>query len=178
MTTIHTIGHSTRPIEEFIDLLTAQGITRLVDIRTVPKSRHNPQYWGDALAASLQEAGIGYSYLPELGGLRSATQDSPNAGWRNDSFRNYADHMLTDEFAAGLAELITLAEEEPSAIMCAEAVPWRCHRRLVADALLVRGFTVLEVISATAPKEHQLTPFAVVEGSRVIYPGAAANDGA
>lgn len=170
MTTIHTIGHSTHPIEEFIDLLSAQGITRLVDIRTVPKSRHNPQFWGDALEASLEEAGIGYTYLKELGGLRSASKDSPNTGWRNTSFRNYADHMLTDEFAAGLEQLIALAEVESSAIMCAEAVPWRCHRRLVADALLVRGFTVFEIISAAAPKEHQLTPFAVVDGTQITYP--------
>ena len=170
MTTIHTIGHSTHPIEEFIDLLTAQGVTRLVDIRTVPKSRHNPQFWGDALAVSLEGAGIGYTYLKELGGLRSASKNSPNSGWNNDSFRNYADHMLTDEFADGLAQLIDIARAEPSAIMCAEAVPWRCHRRLVADALLVRGFTVLEIISAAAPKEHRLTPFAVVDGTRITYP--------
>lgn len=170
MTTIHTIGHSTHPIEEFIDLLGAQGITRLVDIRTVPKSRHNPQFWGDALAESLQTAGIGYTYLKQLGGLRSASKDSPNTGWNNDSFRNYADHMLSDEFADGLTRLIDIAQAEPSAIMCAEAVPWRCHRRLVADALLVRGFTVLEIISAATPKEHRLTPFAVVDGTRITYP--------
>ncbi|WP_338751505.1 DUF488 family protein [Janibacter alittae] len=171
MTTIHTIGHSTRPIEEFIELLTEQGVTRVVDIRTVPKSRHNPQYWGDALEASLAGAGLGYSYVKALGGLRPKHPDSPNTAWRNDSFRNYADHMLTQEFHSGLEELIALAQEDSCAIMCAEAVPWRCHRRLVADALLVRGYTVLEIISSAPPKEHRLTPFAVVDGTRVTYPG-------
>lgn len=172
MTTIHTIGHSTRPIEEFIELLTDQGVTRVVDIRTVPKSRHNPQYWGDALEASLADAGLGYSYVKALGGLRPKHADSPNTAWRNTSFRNYADHMLTDEFRSGLEELMALAEDDSCAIMCAEAVPWRCHRRLVADALLVRGYTVLEIISGGTPKEHELTPFAVVEGTRVTYPGS------
>lgn len=171
MTTVHTIGHSTRPIDEFIGLLTAQGVTRLVDIRTVPKSRHNPQYWHDALQASLTEAGLGYSYLEALGGLRPKRKDSPNTAWRNDSFQGYADHMLTEEFESGLEELMALAQEDSCAIMCAEAVPWRCHRRLVADALLVRGYTVLEIISGARPKEHRLTPFAAVDGTRVTYPG-------
>lgn len=170
MATIHTIGHSTRPVEEFIALLTAQRVTRVVDIRTVPKSRRNPQYWGDALEASLNEVGLGYTYLKQLGGLRKSRAGSPNGGWRNASFQGYADHMLTDEFAAGLEELLTLAQQDSCAIMCAEAVPWRCHRRLVADALVVRGHTVLEIISAAAPKEHQLTPFASVEGTNVTYP--------
>lgn len=172
MTTIHTIGHSTRSIEEFIDLLTAQGIGRVVDIRTVPKSRRHPQYWHDALAASLGEHGIGYTHLAALGGLRKRRPDSPNTAWRNASFQGYADHMLSDEFASGLAELLALAEEEPCAIMCAEAVPWRCHRRLVADALLVCGLTVLEIISAGQPQRHELTPFAAVDGTEVTYPGS------
>lgn len=172
MTTICTIGHSTRPIEEFVELLAAQSVTRLVDIRTVPKSRHNPQYWGDALATSLEESGIGYTYLQELGGLRKGREDSPNDAWRNASFQAYADHMLSEEFHSGLEQLMGLAEAEPTAIMCAEAVPWRCHRRLVADALVVRDFTVLEIISASEPKEHQLTPFAVVDGTEVTYPGS------
>lgn len=176
MVTVHTIGHSTRTIEEFIDLLRQHGITRVVDIRTVPKSRHNPQYWGDALEASLSEAGIGYSYIKALGGLRPKQQESPNSAWRNDSFRNYADHMLTDEFASGLEELMELASGDSCAIMCAEAVPWRCHRRLVADALLVRGYTVPEIISTATPKEHQLTPFAVVDGTEVTYPGTDDED--
>lgn len=170
MATIYTIGHSTRPIDEFIELLAAQEVTRLVDIRTVPKSRHNPQYWGDALEASLERAGIGYSYIKELGGLRPKRPDSPNTAWRNTSFRNYADHMLTEEFRAGLEQLLELAERDCCAIMCAEAVPWRCHRRLVADALVVRGHTALEIISSATPKEHQLTPFAVVDGTQVTYP--------
>lgn len=170
MSTIHTIGHSTRPVEELIELLTAQGVTRVVDIRTVPKSRRNPQYWGDALEASLAQVGLGYSYLVELGGLRKRRPDSPNGGWRNASFQGYADHMLTDEFEAGLEQLLALAREDSCAIMCAEAVPWRCHRRLVADALVVRGHTALEIISAAAPKEHELTPFAVVDGTTITYP--------
>ncbi len=134
MSTIHTIGHSTRPVEEFIELLTARGVTRVVDIRTVPKSRRNPQYWGDALADSLAGVGLAYSYVAELGGLRKRRPDSPNGAWRNASFQGYADHMLTEEFERGLETLLELAEEDSCAIMCAEAVPWRCHRRLVADA--------------------------------------------
>lgn len=175
MATIHTVGHSTRPVDELIDLLAAQGITRLVDIRTVPRSRHNPQYQHDALSSSLEEAGIGYTYLSELGGLRSRRPDSPNTAWRNASFQGYADHMLTEEFRSGLEQLERVATAEPTAIMCAEAVPWRCHRRLVADALVVRGWTVLEIISASEPREHRLTPFAVVDGTEVTYP---ARDGA
>lgn len=170
MATLHTIGHSTRPVEDFIGLLAARGITRLVDIRTVPKSRHNPQYWYDALEASLRDAGIGYTYLEELGGLRPRREDSPNTAWRNTSFQGYADHMLTEEFRSGLEQLMSIAEDEPTAIMCAEAVPWRCHRRLVADALVVRGWSVLEIISGGEPKEHRMTPFAVVEDTQVTYP--------
>lgn len=173
MPVIYTIGHSTRPIDEFIDLLNSHQITQLVDIRTVPKSRHNPQYWQDALGDSLAGAGIEYVYLNSLGGLRPKVKESINDGWRNQSFRNYADYMQTDEFTSGLEELIDLASETTTAIMCAEAVPWRCHRSLVSDALLVRGIESCEIISANSEREHKLTPFAVVDGTSITYPKSA-----
>jgi Protein of unknown function, DUF488 len=168
--TVFTVGHSTRPIGEFIELLHSHGVEQIIDIRTVPKSRHNPQFNGDALAASLQSAGISYVHLKELGGLRRARLDSVNLGWRNASFRGFADYMQTKEFAEGIERAIRLAEGRPSALMCAEAVPWRCHRSLVADALLVRGIRVLEIVSASLPKEHQLTLFASVRGTCITYP--------
>lgn len=168
--TVFTIGHSTRPIGEFIELLRAHGVKQILDIRTVPKSRHNPQFNGDALAASLHAAGISYVHLNELGGLRRARPDSVNLGWRNASFRGYADYMQTKEFAEGIERAIRLAEGQPSALMCAEAVPWRCHRSLVADALLVRGIRVLEIVSAAPPKEHKMTLFASVRDACVTYP--------
>ncbi|MGN7246777.1 DUF488 domain-containing protein [Janibacter anophelis] len=171
MSTVHTIGHSTRPVEDFVALLRGLDITRVVDIRTVPKSRHNPQYWHDALAESLAGAGLGYTHVPELGGLRKRRPDSVNTAWRNASFQGYADHMGSEEFGRGLAQLMEIAEAESPVIMCAEAVPWRCHRSLVGDALLVRGVTVLDVIGESAPKPHTLTSFAVVDGDRVTYPG-------
>lgn len=173
VSTVHTIGHSTRPIDEFIARLRGLGITRVVDIRTVPKSRHNPQYWHEALEASLAQAGLGYTYVKELGGLRKRRPDSVNTQWRNASFQGYADHMGTEEFERGLTRLLEIAEEESPVIMCAEAVPWRCHRSLVGDALLVRGVTVLDIIGDGAPKEHTLTSFAVVDGTRLTYPGTA-----
>jgi len=168
--TIFTVGHSTRPIPEFIELLQSDGVVQLIDVRTIPKSRHNPQFNSDALAASLRTAHIRYVHMRKLGGLRHARKDSINLGWRNASFRGYADYMQTDEFEAALARAIELAAAHPSALMCAEAVPWRCHRSLVADALLVRGIRVLEIVSATAPKEHTLTPFARVQGTKITYP--------
>lgn len=137
--TIYTIGHSTRTIEEFVNLLHGQNVTQLVDIRTIPKSRHNPQYAADSLSRSLAQAGIQYVYLKDLGGLRPAVKYSENEGWRNKSFRNYADYMQTDDFNSGIGKLIQLASEATSAIMCAEAVPWRCYRSLVGDALVIRG---------------------------------------
>jgi hypothetical protein len=167
---VFTIGHSTRSIEEFIELLQSNGIKRLVDIRTIPKSRHNPQFNSDELAASLSTASIEYTHLKALGGLRHARKDSENMGWRNASFRGYADYMQTPEFAEGIERAIQLAEERPTALMCAEAVPWRCHRSLVADALLVRGIEVREIISSSSPEEHKLTPFAVVRGTKITYP--------
>ena len=168
---VYTIGHSTRPIEEFIDLLQRNGVELLADIRTIPKSRHNPQYWHDALQASLAEAGITYAYLPGLGGRRRAAKDSVNTAWRNASFRGYADHMQTQEFADELARLVDLSRERVTAIMCAEAVPWRCHRSLVADALVVRGIEVLDIISETSVRPHTLRDWAHVEGTTITYPG-------
>lgn len=168
--TIYTIGHSTRPIEEFIELLKENGVTQLVDIRTIPRSRHNPQYEQTALEQSLPEAHITCTYMPELGGLRPKVKGSVNMGWRNASFRNYADYMQTLEFADGIDKLIMLAKQQPTAIMCAEAVPWRCHRSLVGDALLVRGVDVEDIMSESSTKPHQLTAFAKVDGVRVTYP--------
>ena len=170
-TTVYTIGHSTRSIEEFIGLLRQHEIEVLVDIRTIPKSRRNPQYWHDALAVSLAAAGIAYRAVPALGGRRRAAPDSINTAWRNASFRGYADYMQTPEFAAGLGELLAIARERTAAIMCAEAVPWRCHRSLVGDALLVRRIAVIDIISATSARPHALTPWARVAGTTVTYPG-------
>ncbi|MYN15491.1 DUF488 family protein [Rugamonas sp. FT107W] len=165
-----TIGHSNRSIEDFIDLLRQNGIGCVLDIRTVPKSRHNPQFGQDQLAASLDEAGIEYRYLPGLGGLRRPHKDSPNSGWRNLSFRGYADYMQTDEFADNVDTVVELGRNKACALMCAEAVPWRCHRSLVADALLVRGVRVDEIIDARQRRPHKLTPFACVDGLRITYP--------
>ncbi len=173
MTTIYTIGHSTRSIDEFIDLLHQHQITQLVDIRTIPKSRHNPQFGEDELPKSLKGAGIEYVYLKALGGLRSGKKDSINDAWRNASFRHYADYMQTDDFVSGIDQLIKLAEVEVTAIMCAEAVPWRCHRSLVSDALLVRGIPSIEIISATSERPHKMTSFAVVDGLKITYPASA-----
>ena len=167
-----TVGHSNRTIEDFIGLLWQNGIACLLDIRTVPKSRHNPQFGQDQLAASLADAGIEYRYLPGLGGLRHPRKDSPNTGWHNTSFRGYADYMQTDEFAANVDAVIELARSRPCVLLCAEAVPWRCHRSLVADALLVRGVPVDDIIDARQRKPHKLTPFAHVDGLRITYPPA------
>lgn len=171
MHAVYTIGHSTREIGEFIALLTSHEITQLVDIRTIPKSRHNPQFGQTKLQESLNECGIAYHYMKSLGGLRpAAKKESVNGAWRNRSFRNYADYMQTDEFRQGVEELIELAKNSPTAIMCAEAVPWRCHRSLVADALLVRDVPVFEIIGKGHTRPHTLTSFAVVEGTKITYP--------
>lgn len=169
--TIFTVGHSTRPIDDFIGLIQAHGIERLVDVRTVPKSRFNPQFGRDQLHASLEAAGIHYTHLPGLGGLRRPRADSTNTGWRNESFRGYADYMQTPDFEESLAEAIELARAERIALMCAESVPWRCHRSLIADALIARGVEVLEISSPTSVRPHNLTPFARVDGTKVSYPG-------
>jgi uncharacterized protein (DUF488 family) len=167
---VFTIGHSTLPIERFIALLKSYGIERLVDIRTMPRSRHNPQFNDAALAESLTAQHLEYVHIQALGGLRRAGKDSPNAGWRNAGFRGYADYMQTDEFQKALEALIQMSRQKRVAIMCAEAVPWRCHRSLVADALAVRGVLVIEILSETSSRAHKLTPFAQVEGVRITYP--------
>ncbi|HKV04220.1 MAG TPA: DUF488 domain-containing protein [Candidatus Acidoferrales bacterium] len=169
--TVFTIGHSTRAIGEFIELLQSNGVRQLIDIRTIPKSRHNPQFNSDALAASLRAAHIRYVSFKDLGGLRHARRESVNLGWRNASFRGFADYMETPEFEAALNRVIELAQARPTALMCAEAVPWRCHRSLVADALIVRDIGVLEIVGAGKPREHKLTPFARVRGRKITYPG-------
>ena len=168
-----TIGHSTRPLETFIQLLQAHAVKRVVDVRTVPRSRRNPQFNRETLPESLSKAKVRYTHLQELGGLRHPRPDSPNTGWRNSSFRGFADYMQTPEFAAGLAKLMKLASGTQIAVMCAEAVPWRCHRSLIADALLVRGVRVEHITRATRRQEHKLTPFARVEGTRITYPPEA-----
>jgi uncharacterized protein (DUF488 family) len=165
-----TVGHSTRPIDEFVAMLVAHRVTQLVDVRTVPRSRHNPQFNGDALAASLESAGIGYVHAPGLGGFRRTVPDSPNAGWRNLSFRGYADYMQGPEFADNLFGLIELARRDRVVLMCAEAVPWRCHRSLIADALVVHGVATCEIASVHRLQAHRLTPFARVRGLDITYP--------
>jgi uncharacterized protein (DUF488 family) len=167
---IFTIGHSTRPIDEFIGLLRSHEVQRLVDVRTVPRSRFNPQFDNSRLPALLQNAGIHYLHVPELGGLRKPRPDSPNKAWRNTSFRGYADHMQTDTFRHGLEHCLELADRERIALMCAEAVPWRCHRSLIADALLARGVEVLEITGEGRARAHTLTSFARTDGSAVTYP--------
>jgi uncharacterized protein (DUF488 family) len=170
MAPILTIGHSTRPIEEFAALLKLNQVTLLVDIRTIPKSRHNPQYWGTALRKSLKRLGIGYAHIPELGGLRKPVPGSVNSGWRNRSFRGYADYMQTLPFRAALKHLVELAARERIAIMCAEAVPWRCHRNLVADALTVRGLRVEHIMNEKRTSPHKVTSWAQVRGGKITYP--------
>ncbi|MFC0681705.1 DUF488 family protein [Lysobacter korlensis] len=165
-----TVGHSTRPIEEFLAILHAHQVREIVDVRTIPKSRTNPQFGGDSLRKSLAADGIAYRHVPSLGGLRRPRKDSPNDGWRNTSFRGYADHMATEEFAQGIDELLDAAAVHRVAVMCAEAVPWRCHRSLIGDAVLVRGVPVLDLMDATTARPHVLTRFACVEGSEITYP--------
>ena len=168
-----TVGHSTRPIEEFVELLKAHGAQRVVDVRMVPRSRRNPQFGQDLLPGSLKSAGIAYTHMPALGGLRRARPDSPNAGWHNASFRGYADYMQTPQFAHAVEEVIDLSRKERIALMCAEAVPWRCHRSLIADALLVRGIPSEDIASRTRRTPHKLAPFARVRGAEITYPALA-----
>ena len=165
-----TIGHSTRSLEELLGLLKAHGVEHLADVRTIPRSRHNPQFNREGLAGQLRRIGIDYTHMPALGGLRHARPDSPNQGWRNASFRGFADYMQTPEFEAGLEALIEAAARARTVIMCAEAVPWRCHRSLIADALSARGIRVEHVLSVTRAEPHALTAFATLEGTRVTYP--------
>ncbi|MBU9766810.1 DUF488 domain-containing protein [Mycobacterium sp. TNTM28] len=168
--TVFTIGHSTLPMEGFVAVLHSYGIEQLADIRTVPRSRHNPQFNAENMAEELPRHDIDYLPMPGLGGLRHTRADSVNTGWRNKSFRGYADYMQTPEFDHALTELIRVSRTERTAIMCAEAVPWRCHRSLVADALTVREIPVVEILSETSRRAHTLTSFAHVDGDRLTYP--------
>jgi len=165
-----TVGHSTRPLAEFITLLSSHSVARLIDVRTVPRSRHNPQFNRDTLPAALEDAGIRYTHAAGLGGFRHTHPESLNMGWRNVSFRGFSDYMQTPEFSQQLAALIDEATHDRIALMCAEAVPWRCHRSLIADALTVHGLRVEEITSATRLQVHTLTPFARVDGAAITYP--------
>ncbi len=164
------IGHSTRTLEDFVLLLQAHGATQVVDVRTIPRSRRHPQFNRDTLPDALSAVGIGYLHMAGLGGLRRPRPDSPNTGWRNASFRGYADYMQTVEFEAHLQTLMQLAQEERIALICAEAVPWRCHRSLIADALVVRGARVEHILSTARCQPHAVTPWAQVNGAYLLYP--------
>jgi uncharacterized protein (DUF488 family) len=168
---IHTIGHSTRTAEEFVALLQAHGITQLADVRTFPMSRRLPHFNREPLAETLRQHGIAYRHLPALGGRRRPRPDSINGAWQHVNFRGYADHMATKEFATGLEELLEFSADAPTAIMCAEAVWWQCHRRLIADALVARDIPVFHIMSAERTQPHELTSFAVVRDGQVTYPG-------
>lgn len=167
---VFTVGHSNRPLQDFLRLLQGHHITLVADVRKMPGSRKHPQFNGDALAHSLREIDIDYAHFPGLGGLRRPRPDSPNMGWENASFRAYADYMLTPEFEQSLSEFLTRARGTRAALMCAEAVPWRCHRSLIADALVVRGITVEHIFTPTRTQAHVLRPWAHVEGTRITYP--------
>src|SRR5665213_1449082 len=170
-----TIGHSTLPIDVFLHALRENGVELLIDVRTIPRSRHNPQFGTEELSASLMSSGIRYRWMQKLGGLRHSRKDSLNMGWRNPSFRGYADYMQTEIFAEALSELMVEDGQATAAIMCSEAVPWRCHRSLIGDALLVHEHPVEDIFvspaGTTHRKPHALTSFAKVEGKRPWYPG-------
>jgi uncharacterized protein (DUF488 family) len=168
---LFTIGHSTHSIEEFLDLLNAHHVKHLVDVRSIPKSRHVPQFNTDELASSLRAANIDYTHLKALGGRRHTHKDSTNTGWRNTSFRGYADYMSTPQFAEGIAALSEIARTTTTAIMCAEAVPWRCHRSLIADAMALQGWNVRDILTPAPAAEHKLTPFLKVVDGQPTYPG-------
>jgi uncharacterized protein (DUF488 family) len=170
MLSVLTIGHSTRTWKEFLELLRAYRVKRVIDVRSIPRSRHNPQFNQATLSKKLRAARIGYVHLRRLGGLRHARRVSPNVGWRNASFRGFADYMQTSDFDLGLQRLIKLAGQKRSAIMCAEAVPWRCHRSLIADALTIRGIQVDNIMSMKCLRLHSLISFAHVQGHRITYP--------
>ena len=167
---VFTIGHSTRTLDELIELLRHHGVEELVDVRTIPASRRVPHFAKASLERALPQQGIAYRHVPELGGLRKPKPDSINTGWRNVSFRGYADYMQDEAFWSALAGLEGLAAERRVAVMCAEAVPWRCHRSLIADALTARGHEVRHITGTGEPAVHSMTPFARVAGGRITYP--------
>jgi uncharacterized protein (DUF488 family) len=166
---IFTVGHSNRSLDDFVSILKSHGISRILDVRRYPSSRKWPHFDAAALAVSLPGAGIDYVGLSHLGGRRRPRPDSPHVAWRDESFRGFADFMDTPEFAAGAAEVERLARERPSALMCAEALPWKCHRSLIADALVARGWKARDVISEKEAREHRIPKFGRVEGGRVVY---------
>lgn len=171
---IYTIGHSTRPLDEFIALLCAHDVAQIADVRTVPKSRRHPHFALEALEQSLPAAGVAYRHFGSLGGLRKPRRNSRNTAWRHEGFRGYADYMETPEFAGAVDDLIawaSAADPRPTAVMCAEAVWWRCHRQLIADALVARGIEARHIVSTGAARAHTLTEFARTDGGRVSYPG-------
>jgi uncharacterized protein (DUF488 family) len=170
---ICTVGHSTRPMEQFLEILRAHQVAGIVDVRTIAKSRTNPQFGEESLRLSLTEAAIGYRRIRALGGLRHPRPDSVNTAWTNSSFRGYADHMQTPNFERGLADLLEASAERRVAVLCAEAVPWRCHRSLIGDALLVRGVPVLHLMDQRTATAHSLTRFAKIDGTRITYPPEA-----
>ncbi len=167
---VYTIGHSTRTLEEFVQLLEVYRITLLVDVRTIPRSQHNPQFNKETLPTLLKQEGIRYIHMPEIGGLRHPKRDSINLAWENSGFRGYADYMQTQEFTDNLLKIVALARESCLALMCAEALPWKCHRNLLSDALVVRHIKVEHIISKDSTIKHQLTEFALVEGTKITYP--------
>src|ERR1035437_8951461 len=167
---IFTIGHSTHPIDEFIELLQAHSIKEIIDVRSIPMSRYNPQFNSDTIKQSLEQANIKYKLLKKLGGLRHTKKDSINLGWRNTSFRGFADYMASPEFTEGLEMLEKIAKVRNTAIMCAEAVPWRCHRSLIADALTKKGWIVRDIMSRTSATKHRLTPFLKIQKGQLVYP--------
>jgi len=168
--TVFTIGHSTRSFDELVRLLRAHGVERLIDVRSIPRSHRNPQFNRETLGKALHNRRLGYRYMKSLGGLRHARRDSKNTGWHNASFRGYADYMQTVPFIDGLEKLIQIAKQKPTAIMCAEAVPWRCHRSMIADALVIRGISVEHILTTGPTKPHSLTKFAQVDGTQISYP--------
>ncbi|PTR17279.1 uncharacterized protein DUF488 [Nitrosospira sp. Nsp2] len=169
---IYTIGHSTRPLGLFIDMLAGNEIGLVLDVRTIPHSRRNPQYSQETLPLALRASNIGYRHLPGLGGLRHARKDSINRGWRNASFRGYADYMQTPDFTDNIRTVVEIAASGPCALMCAEAVPWRCHRSLIADALVLRGLCVEHIMGVQERKPHVITPWARTDGLEIVYPPA------
>lgn len=171
---VFTVGHSTRTADELLEVLDEAGVATLVDVRAFPRSRRAPHFDRDALARSLPTAGVAYVHVPELGGRRAPRAESPNQGWEHPAFRGYADHMETAEFAAGLRRLVAIAADGPTVVMCAEALWWRCHRRLIADALVARGWTV-EHLGRGPPARHRLTPFAVLADDRLRFPAPQAS---
>ncbi len=169
---IYTVGHSNRTIEQFVEILQNHGVRQIVDVRSVPKSRHNPQFNSDSLKQSLQKAYISYKRIEKLGGFRHTTKDSVNLGWRHASFRGFADYMATPEFSDGIDALVKIAGLRETAIMCAEAVPWKCHRSLISDALVKRGWNVRDIMSRTGASRHRLTPFLKIKKGKLVYPAS------